>query len=371
MRYLFILTVLLSSLYTFGQDADKVEKLIKEGIALHDKGKYPAAIKKYENALSIDKNNGYALFEATLTYTAMKEYKKAIEYCDILLDNDITAEGQVYVNKATAYDLMGEPEKAIKVYKEGIDKHPFTYLLHFNLAITYAGQKDFENAAPSFEEALKLNPEHTTSNLQLAVCNFVLDNNIRALLGTYYFLLLEPEGQRASSALKLMDVILGTGVERKSNTEININIPSESLDTNDIFQATKLMLPMLAAADITGYNENKSKFDAFLSNTKMILGLVSNAKEKDKNDFYVKLYVYFFDEMTEKGHLETFCYWITQSKFKESATWVKKNEDKVNKFVNWFLEYTKNNDLKNDTTIGLDPNKKGKPAQIKMTPTDE
>ena len=56
MPKLILTAVLTMSLYiAVAQDRAKAEALVREGIALHDRGEYDAAISKYDKAIDIDR----------------------------------------------------------------------------------------------------------------------------------------------------------------------------------------------------------------------------------------------------------------------------------------------------------------------------
>ena len=162
MKNLYLLLILITSFcsfHAFGQKSD-VKALVKEGVALHDNGDYHAAIRKYEEALRIDKDNVSALIELSLSHTHLKNYENAIEYCDrvIALDNKNSL---AYMNKGTALDLLGRYSESIGALKLGIQKVPDEYLLHFNLGVTYLKGQEVSKAEQAFLNALKINPNHS------------------------------------------------------------------------------------------------------------------------------------------------------------------------------------------------------------------
>lgn len=356
MRYLITLIAALFVINSsFAQKSnDKADQLVREGVALHDQGNYKGAVKKYEKALSIDKNNTTAMQEATLSYTALKDYSKAIAYCDKLLAiGNVDQEEQVYVNKGTAQDLMGKPQDAIKTYKEGIKKYPGVYLLHFNLAITYSQTEQPELAIESLQKALSINPEHASSNLVLAYINYYEKKNVRSLLGTYYFLLLEPKGNRAQNALDHLGKLIDEGVQKKGNNTIDIHMTSDR-DTSDIFFSARVFLPLMAATKLTGDKDDRSKFDLFYEYTEAVVGYISPLADEHKDDFYVKIYVNFLKKAKEDGYLKPFCYWITQGRYSESAKWLADNTDEATEFITWFQKYTSNNPAMGAKHLRLD-----------------
>lgn len=353
MKYLLIFTLLIVSPsgLLFAQN-DRAAALIQEGVELHDKRDYEGALKTYEEVLKIDKDNRDAIYEASVTCLSLKQYDKCVSYCDRLIglkNNDAYA----YLNKGTALDGMGKRDEAINIYKEGIKKQPGKYLLHYNLAITYLNADDLDNAEKKSLDALNINPEHSSSNLILATINRVKEQKTRAMLGYYYFLMLEPRSSRAQVALTQLVKLMNLGVQQESNKKINISMSSDR-DTADVFYSTDLFCTLNAAVMFTEEYENKSDFEKFFSYTESVSKFLEETFEhKRVDDFYVKLYVTFLTELNKKKLMKTYCRVISQTGITESAEWMKSNDKEIKRLNDWFDSYTSDN-----------PNRKSKPIQF-------
>ena len=87
-----------------------------------------------------------ALYELAFSYSMKKDHRKSLE---------TAYKGAHYKSKHLAgfylvignnLDLLGEPNKAVDVYKAGIKLEPNTSILYFNLAITYTNLKKPDEA---------------------------------------------------------------------------------------------------------------------------------------------------------------------------------------------------------------------------------
>ena len=85
-RILFLLMAIFAISFAYGQETDekyeKADVLRKEGIALHDQGKYEEAIQKYEEGLKLLPYNSSLIYEKAYSLTAMgkkAEAKKLLE----------------------------------------------------------------------------------------------------------------------------------------------------------------------------------------------------------------------------------------------------------------------------------------------------
>ncbi len=360
MKNLFLLLAITLFIPFINVQAQDAESIIEEGVNLHDAGDYKAALKKYETVLKTDPDNPLALQEASLTAVAMKKYKECIDYCDRLIATDAPNALHGYMNKGTAYDLLDDYENAVATYKEGIAKYPAEYLLPFNLGVTYLKKEKFEEAEDEFLAALYRNSEHSSSNFMLGYTQYMLGNRVRSMLAFYYYLMLEPSGERSKMALSVLVELMSKGVEKESDQKININIAADR-DTTDPFSTADFFLSILAASSFTGENKDKSDFEKFYDYTEGFASYMSGEPtKKSTNSPYVQLYVSFLAELKKKELLKTYCYSITRDAFEESSEWLSNNKDELSKLYNWFDAYTSHNSLRAEQPLRIDPNEKRK-----------
>src|SRR5215831_1029453 len=153
-RIVLLAVCLLTTNLIFAQG--NVQQIIDEGVALHDKGDYEGAIKKYDEALAIDKNNYLASYEKSFTYLVMKKYAECIELSKFLLKLDPANPNtkSVYINYGSAMDNNGDPDEAIRIFDEGIKGFSDSYLLYYNKGLTLSKLKKNDEALNAFETGL-------------------------------------------------------------------------------------------------------------------------------------------------------------------------------------------------------------------------
>ncbi len=318
--------------------------LLKDGIALHDKGDYDGAIAKYEAALEIDPDNVLAWYELALSHQAKGDCSKAISVCKQTIAKHKKSdklEG-LYTLYGNCLDQTENTKEAIKVYKEGMKKAPDSYLLPFNMGVTYLRSSDMENAQKAFEKALTINPLHTSSHYYMAIVADQSGNRIPTILAMTHFLLLSPEGERANRFLPVLYQRMASNVTKNGENQITINIDANSLDEkekeND-FKAVELLLSFSSALAMEEGAEPLSNPEKLAKQFSMVFDVL-NTDKKNKG-FFWEHYAPFFVQLKAEGHVETLCNLINSGDEKEAEarTWVADNEAKVKAFYGWVASY--------------------------------
>lgn len=333
MKKIILFAFLLIPFSFFAQS--EITDIVKEGVALHEAGKYDEAIATYEKALAIDKKSSVVHYEIGYAYYAKKEYKKAIKHMDKVIKNGGEFLKHAYSVKGSAYDVMGKPKDAIKVYEAAIKEFPDDYLLNYNLALTQYNMGKKEEAELNLIDAISLNPTHGTSNYLLGIIKLDQGRRIESLLALHFFLLIEPGSDRSKDALVMLKQLMGEGVEQKDDKNIEVTIGDIGL--GDEFSSANMMLSLMAASKFTDENKDKTEQELFYENTNAVFTMLTELKE-DKKGIWWDLYVNFFSSLIESGNLEAYCYFICQTNSEVEVKWMEENEEKMNKLFDWLKE---------------------------------
>lgn len=328
-----ILILLLCTFAVSAQEGDDFKKLMEVGIANHDKGKYKEAIEFYEKALELQPKSELALYEISLSYFSLKDYKNTVKYCNKILKKGKKHLLPAYINKGNALDMMGKSKKSIKVFEEAIEKLGDHYLLHFNLAINHLKMNETDKAEVHFKEAVQNNPFHGSSHFYLAKINHFNQKRIPTLLASYYFLLVEPETIRAGEIYDILKENLKSGVKKSDNgKDVTINL---NPNLNSEFSAIELMISMMEASKNLEENKSKSESELFVENTESLFKMLGEfADKKNKESVWWNFYVPMFSKIGNSEHIETYCKFITQLDTK-SKIWLDNNEEKMKSFIEW------------------------------------
>jgi hypothetical protein len=332
MKNLFLLSILL--LFSVGIKAQNaLDSLVSIGIQYHDNGAYELAIEKYQEALEIDPKSPLVNYEIGMTYMYLEEYEKALMHCDVVLEQKELYILETYITKGSCLDYLGQTKESIKLFKKALKKYGQHHLLYYNLGYDYYKIHEDDKAMESLEMAINLRPGHASSHLLLGYLMSDKKLKSQSLVCLYYFLLLEPESERASAAYDLLMEQLGGNVESNGSDEITIFFDPENADSE--FSAADLMVSMLEASKSLEENKDKTPDELFIKNTTSFFTILGELKDDKNKGLWWEFYVPLFYDLAQSDHMDTFCYYISLSSNQEAAVWVRDNEDRLKDFANW------------------------------------
>jgi tetratricopeptide (TPR) repeat protein len=128
---------------------NQTNDLIKQGVDLHNQGKYAEAISKFEGVLKTDPEKAFSLYASKKPEDAIPHLEKAVKSTNISLS--VAA----YALLASIYDEVNKPKKAIETYKEAIKINPDYPQIYYNLGIAYSRDQQYADAENAAIEAIK------------------------------------------------------------------------------------------------------------------------------------------------------------------------------------------------------------------------
>ena len=331
MKVLITLLLILVGIVSHGQVT--VEKYVREGVQYHDAGDYQSALEAYQHALYLNPKSSLANYEMAMTYSVMNEHDSAMKYTDIVIGLDQGSLLPAYIVKGNSLDAVGKPREAINTYKKALRRVGKHYLIYYNMGLTYFTLNEPQEAKEALMDGIKNNPTHNSSHLLLGQLLFTQDQPVQSLLALYYFLLMEPNSDHSEGAYQLVISQLTGNVERNGN-DINILVPATP-DKKEDFSAAAMMLSMFGAVNLSEKNKDQTPEEQFVSNTKSFFTILGELKGKRNKGLWWEFYIPFFYSLAQTDHLETFCYYISQSANRNAITWLDSNVARIQAFDQW------------------------------------
>ena len=314
---------------------------LKSGVRFYERGDYTSALEVFQRLLERNPNNAQAMYELALTHMARKEYQKAIDIAAKVAEIRTPELARTYALIGNVLDMTGDPQRAVAVYRKGIELvTEGAATLYFNLAITY-GQtlKDLPTAKAAAKQAALVDPTHASTQLFLAKLFLRDDLRTPGLFAAGRFLILEPTSTRIQEAYTLWHHVISGNLapDGRGGMRVSMN-PAQSKDEGDL---TQLDL-QISLSRINGMAAtDKTEIQRMVIQVDTLLGVYAMASAaKDDATFLGTYYMPYFLEMRAKGFVEPFVYYISQrTPFPGVRDWLTANPERVAAFLTWSRGY--------------------------------
>lgn len=337
------IAALVVSTAAFGTDSpgdltEKHRQLIREGIALHEQGKFDAAIEKYKAVLAEDPANVNALYEAGYASMMKGDAQWCIRYATAGLKQPSNLEGDLYSTLGSCQDIAGDRRAAIDTLKKGIKRAPDHSMLYFNLGITYRNAEKLKEAREALRKSLERQPRHPGSHLALAQVYIQQGYRIPALMAALTFLSYEPHSPRSPAGLQIVQQCLGGLVtERGNGKDVNITLTANAPTDEGDFTPAEMMLAMGLAP--VGKNEKESDFERLSGAISVLSSTLANLSCKS-GAFACRHYAPFFAAASSGELSHALVYRaVSAAAVKGKDEWGAANADKIQAFEKLLGDY--------------------------------
>ena len=116
------------------------------GVVFRKRGDYPAAIEYSRRALHLERNDLTPLINLGIVYEKLGDYRRADETFAEALRSGLNDSVDLYNNWGIAVFKMGQTDKAIEYFRQGVRVDPNHPETHYNLGLAY-GQKGMTKEA--------------------------------------------------------------------------------------------------------------------------------------------------------------------------------------------------------------------------------
>ena len=314
----------------------EAEELVRTGIQYHDQGDYQSALDYYSQAMEFAPNHPVILYEMGFSYISMGDFGAALESADKGIDEAKTRNDQEVIPslldlKGSALDNLGRSEEAIAVYLEALNKYGvYNTFLYYNLAVSYYRIEKREEAVEALTHGLFINPNHASSNYLMGKICMEDGKRTQAFYSLCYFLLLEPNTERALQSY---------------NTILYMLRQEEAIGFRDngAFTASDMIISVAFTLDeenfrLSDAEKTKAKLYYIMTNLDdMAKSGKINRVEGDKLwwDFYAP----FFNRIAVSEYFGTYCRYIAISSDPDAEEWIETGRDEIEGFFIWLNEY--------------------------------
>lgn len=334
MRALLLLFALAVPLAPLARAAENAEARIREAIALHDAGKYDAAIAIYKSVLADEPSNIEAAYELSLSLQGKGDHAQCREVAARYADQEGPMQPGFLTTLGSCLDIGGDHVQAIATFRKGLAIAPDDPMLLYNLAVTLWGQQQFAEARELLKKELALRPEHPTAHYVLG--QIFQQENFRApaILSYLRFLALEPSSPRSQDAAVRLVRLLGVGVVEQDRKNVTIIIDRATRKEEGDFSLWEMMLGLTAAASTRPENRRQTPFDRAREQLTRSLKLLVEASDRMGPSWSMQQNVPFFAELLERQLLDAYAGLALSSlNLKGGDRWLKKNDAAVQSFV--------------------------------------
>lgn len=322
---------------------------LRAGYAFFAEKKYDEAIAVFQEMLATNPESVGAMHEMALTLVAKGDHRRAIEMAARCASFRFPELDKCLAVIGSAYDMAGEPSRAVEAYDKAIAILPTAGTLYFNKAITQLqALQDAAAGLATLKRGAVADPTH--AGTQEFLGRMFMDRDLRtpAFLALSRFLILEPSTARTRETFRLWYTVFNSNVRpRPDGTfqpgpdgkyEIVLN-PRKPKDEGDLTQLdTYLALSQIDAVVIPFETQPGPRLvRQFTTYMNAVSGHEPGA---DANTFLFQYYVPYFKELHARKHSEAFVYHvIRQWGFPGVREWLAGHGAEIDAFLAWDKAY--------------------------------
>ncbi|MEN2415417.1 tetratricopeptide repeat protein [Flavobacterium mesophilum] len=307
---------------------------IYTAVKLMDAGQYDESIAMLKECEKVDPTDHAYPYEIALAYTYKKEYQNAVNQLE-KIKNYNGLQADYYQLLGNAYDYVGQPEKAIRVYDEGLKKFPNAGRLYLEKGVVMEGQEKYGNAISYFEKGIEVDPMYPSNYYRAALLYLNSNDKLTGLLYGEIFMNLERTTKRTQNmSKKLYETYKNSITFNGNNTKIDLcNIVIDANTIND--KGTKLPFCSYFGSNfiLATVGQNEINLNSLARIRTEFIKLYF------KKDFkkYPNVLLEYQKKLLDLDFLDIYSRYLFQLGAEtEFNDWKSENEDAYNTFAEWY-----------------------------------
>lgn len=327
-------------------DKETARQKGEKAVSLEDEGKFDDALKLLDEARKLDPDNIAYPYEVAYSYYGQQHYDKAIDLLSKLKDRSDSFD-RIYQLLGNSYDNIGQGEKAVSTYEEGLKKFPKSGNLYLEMGVIPLAKKDFDKAIGYFETGIKVAPAFPSNYYWAARLYCNSRDEMWGMIYGEIFMNLERNSNRTAEVSKLLYDTYKKQITFPSDTSAKVsfsnNVVVQVVDPKHI----KLPYSVIYEPSLLLALGNERSID-LNSLDRIRTRFVDFYFKQEFNKKYPNALFNYQESIVKAGHMEAYNHWVLM-KGNEDAfnTWQQANKEKWDNFTTWFTSNQLNLDDSN------------------------
>ncbi len=221
-----LLTCIFCTLTVFSQNyplsLEDKEKL-NHAIELVDGGKVDSSLYILEALVKKYPKNYIVNYEYAFSLVRKGDYKGANKTVR-KLENHPEANDALHAMIGNTYDFMGQPDKALKAYQNGLKKFPNSGLLYVEQGNVYFNQQKYEEALNYYEHCIEMAPMYPTGYLRASMIYLSSSEPIWGMIYAEMFSLLKPNARECRALCDGSVAALRKNIKMLGDTALQVSL---------------------------------------------------------------------------------------------------------------------------------------------------
>ena len=213
---------------------------VQEGLVYFEQGDVKAAIKKYNEAIKINKTHEMAYYEKAIAHYRLGKNHEVIKLCKQLIEFDGSYKIDAYLLMADVYQRNKNLDKLTIILKGALKENKLSKHIAIRLAQIYRLQGKHSKAERTLLKSLETDPKNIDGVYELVYTMMSRKKHIKSIIAIYKYLMLDPIAKDAGIFYNILnnklDFILSKNIHEHEVSYIN-KYDIDNLKYEDEFEA--------------------------------------------------------------------------------------------------------------------------------------
>mgnify|MGYP000854690661 FL=1 len=323
--------ILILPLFVYSQSTDDSWEsldLTKEAVKLYRDNRLSEAMKKLKEAIKLDKENFAAEYWVAKIHYKKGEYQKSLDIMEKIMKGS-HKEDVMYQLLGNSYYQMGQKEKAMEIYKQGLSDFPYSGAIHNELGKADSDNGNTAGAFRNYEYGIRFDPEYS-DNYYSASRLLLNEGNHWGIIYGEIYLNMEPYTEEWKEMSRLM-----YDTYKKEFTGTESTTDPVSLLVSDTGKTT-FDAAYLAALEPALKNRTSEAFSLYILND-IRKKFIENWQESGSDSKFPNALFTFQKRMLDEGYFELYNYYMfSEGADDEYSDYYNKHTTNIKSFKKWW-----------------------------------